>query len=186
MVFLEYKKFLIPNQENYVITTNSNIENSETHTTISIGGNGGLIGFPDKSGSGNSTHPYVIEDMIINATNATARIELVDIELYRVIQNCTLVGTNSSLQAGIKLINCTNVNITGCNITRCYYGIFAIQCNGDNIFGNIVNYSAIGIQMETSNNFTITNNSIEKNANGGIIIAAPEKPSGVAFSSWQP
>ena len=65
----------------------------EIHPPIYIDGNEALASFiaAEGSGDGTSASPYIIEDLVINASTAHG-IEILNTDAYLIIQNCTIEG----------------------------------------------------------------------------------------------
>lgn len=114
------------------------------------------------NGEGNVDAPFTIEDLVINALNLTSGIYIESSSVYYRIENCTIYNstTATSEDAGISLNNgAHNGTVTGCTIF-------------DN--GIMGGGSAHGIYSYSSDQLTITNNSIYNNSGQGIYTNAEE------------
>ncbi|MBN1803313.1 MAG: right-handed parallel beta-helix repeat-containing protein, partial [Candidatus Lokiarchaeota archaeon] len=76
------------------------------------------------SGYGNSTHPYIIENLTINGNRLGSCIEIRNSNAYFVIRNCTLFNSSSGsypyFDAGICLYNTSNGRIINNNCSGNY------------------------------------------------------------------
>ncbi|NJE26807.1 hypothetical protein E3E22_09320 [Thermococcus sp. MV5] len=79
-------------------------------------------------GSGILEDPYVLENLIINASNITG-ILVKNTTAYLLIRNLTIIGNNK--RPGIILENVKNVRIEDVQVIRCSYGIRIV--NSENI-----------------------------------------------------
>jgi len=121
------------------------------------------------SGYGNSTHPYIIEDLVIdlNAINQHG-IFINNTDAHFIIQNCTISNAESSY-AGIYLKNVTNGTVQNNTLDDNFEGIYLKSSNRSNILDNVlVNNHYRGIKMENSENIEIYNNSLDSCNQYGI------------------
>ncbi|MBD3255699.1 MAG: hypothetical protein GF383_11450 [Candidatus Lokiarchaeota archaeon] len=152
------------------------------------------------SGYGNSTHPYIIEDLVIDNQQTNSCIWIENSDKHFIIRNCTLFNSNRTVSAwhgGIKLENvingqiidndCSN-NLNGI-ITRtsCYnitirgnelndnedYGLVLRGFDNGTISGNTINLNNDGLLLEGRNN-TIFNNNFNSNKGYGIYSRGPQ------------
>ena len=70
-----------------------------------------LDAFPGKSGSGTFEDTYVIEDLLMDASSTGIRLD--GINRYLIVKGCTF----GDASIGIKIENCANIKIQGCNFT---------------------------------------------------------------------
>jgi len=76
------------------------------------------------NGSGTLNAPFIIENVILNATRANSCISIANTNEYFIIRNCTLFNsTTTGNTGGIVLNNVTNGNITDTEIYSCNYGM---------------------------------------------------------------
>ncbi|MFX1532429.1 MAG: hypothetical protein ACFFBC_15030, partial [Promethearchaeota archaeon] len=78
---------------------------------IHIDGNDGWAAFKaagNCTGSGNYTHPYVIEDLEIDGGGLGSCVLIENSDVYFIIENCTTINSGSSSNAGIKLSYANN------------------------------------------------------------------------------
>lgn len=125
------------------------------------------------TGSGNSTHPYIIEDLIIDANGTGCCIQIENSDVYFRIENCTVYNSGASYpDAGILLTAVNNAQLISNNCSFNRYGIYFSSCNNIMISGNNVNYNSIGISLSSNYN-TISGNNASFNA-GGISLSSSE------------
>ena len=84
---------------------------------VDINGDGGFSGYP---GYGNSTHPYIIEDLIIIGNQTQPCISIQNTNAHFIIQNCNVSnGTNGIYLSNVQnaqLINNTAYNNNGTTV----------------------------------------------------------------------
>jgi parallel beta-helix repeat protein len=190
-------RFIEKNSEFYdeISFNNRNVEISTIPGGIKIIGNSGWIDYKNAgivSGFGNLTHPYVIEDLVINANNTIFGIWIQNSTVYFKIQNCSIF--NSRLSDGnpldevgaIKLNNVTNGLLIDNNISSNDRGIFIESSSNITISGNELSengaggytfcsycgeghfsdYYGAGIELTSSNNINIMGNVAYNNSFG--------------------
>ena len=148
------------------------------------------------SGTGTPNDPYVIEDLVIDASTHNFGIQVDDSENYYFsIENCTVSNAENS---GAFLNNSKNGTINNCDISfnpggSIGYGLKLLDCNVTSITNNrmignsyavsisnsdytifssnLINTSfSAGISISNSNNLTISNNRITDTKNTGLIL----------------
>lgn len=90
-----------------------------------------------------------------------------------IISNLTIKNSGTSEKNSGILINSTNVTVTNSIITRNLNGIFCQHANDSQIFNNEITFSlqgGNGLVLNHTTNILISNNTIRKNKNHGIII----------------
>ena len=123
------------------------------------------------TGSGNYTHPYIIEDLVIDAGGSGSCIRIENSDFYFRIENCTLYNSEWSYpNAGIRLYNVDNGILIDNNCSSNNYGIYFSSSDNNSISGNIVNNNRyFGIDLRyNSNNNKITGNTVNNNPGDGI------------------
>ena len=85
-------------------------------------------------GSGTSADPYLLRDLVINATNDTG-ILIKNTSAFILIKNVSIVGENK--RPGIILENVKNVRIENVRIIRCSYGIKIVNSKNVTITNSI-------------------------------------------------
>lgn len=85
-------------------------------------------------GSGTSADPYLLRDLVINATNNTG-ILIKNTSAFILIKNVSIVGENK--RPGIILENVKNVRIENVRIIRCSYGIKIVSSKNITIVNSI-------------------------------------------------
>jgi len=101
-------------------------------------------------GSGNSTHPYIIENL--NITDDGICIEISDVASSFIIRNCYINSASSTANAGIYLDNVTHSAVSQTIVTEKSYGIRV--WNSDNMLleENTISDSVVnGIELEYTN-----------------------------------
>ena len=128
---------------------------------IIIDGNADLAANAD-GGNGTQGSPYVIRDRHINALKYSTCLSISNTDKFLVISNCTLRFSGwFGFNAGLLLVNCSNVNVTGCTVSNCYYeGIYAINCTRLWISNTTSRSSNIGLHARNVDNCTIQGNEI--------------------------
>ena len=167
----KYSKF----QDDFSIDL-KNLKISNLSSKIHIIGNSGWIDFKNAgncTGSGTSSDPYIIEDLVIDSGGSGTCIEIEDSDVYFKIENCTLYNSGTSIvgDGGIKLINVTYGILTNNTCTSIYKGIYV--GNSDNIIisGNRANNNSFnGIYLWYSTNSIISGNIVKYNGNDGIYV----------------
>jgi parallel beta-helix repeat protein len=100
------------------------------------------------SGSGTQVDPYIIQNLSIDATTQNG-IWIENTDKYFKIKNCHIFnGSNGSVRPAIYLYNVTHGSIYDCRIDHNYRGIY----------------------LDTANNISIYNNSINNNTLAGIYL----------------
>ena len=105
------------------------------------------------TGSGNYTHPYVIEDLVIDEVPG---ITISNSDVYFWIENCTVYGTSY----GIRLENVKNGQLIDNNCSSNYYsGIYLSDCINNTISANTLNNNSNwGIYLYNSQNNSLSGN----------------------------
>ncbi|MHA2050758.1 MAG: right-handed parallel beta-helix repeat-containing protein [Promethearchaeota archaeon] len=151
-----------------------NLKISAVSEKIHIINNSGWVDFRNAgncTGSGNYTHPYVIEDLIIDGGDSGSCILIENSNVYFKIENCSVYNAGWGSDAGIRLLNVNNSQLLGNDCSSSYLGIDLSNGSYNNtIAGNIVNNNGGGIHLfETSYN-TISGNTVNNNIWCGIYI----------------
>lgn len=146
------------NSLEYILVESMRIESDEDFI---------LLGIP---GSGTTMDPYRIEYFKLGGSGIDTALFISNITKHFIIENCRIAAT--------FLINIANIpdvrfNITDNSIynTGSYYpidtrtGIKLINCCNVSITGNIVESSYIGLEMISTNNIHVMNNSFSGNDN---------------------
>ncbi|NVM29167.1 MAG: right-handed parallel beta-helix repeat-containing protein [Candidatus Helarchaeota archaeon] len=167
--------FISIKYENRLSIDSPNVElRSKTDTPIFIDGNGGFSGYP---GYGNKTHPYLIENYVINASGFDkSGIEIQNTDAHFVIRNCTVTNHPNSIYYGVQLSNVTNGQIMNNTVSYYYGGIYLLGSDNNTISNNTVSKSSQkGIGVSSSINNTVSNNVIRDAGKfAGIYISQAE------------
>jgi len=151
----------------------NNLKISAVSGKIHIDGNSGWAAFRaagNCTGSGNYTHPYIIEDKVVDGSGSGSCIVINNSNVYFRIENCTVYNSGGfeypHPKAGIQLNNVTRGTLVLNNCTNNYRGIHLKNCNNNTISGNTANNNFAGISLGDSENNTISGNSANINAAG--------------------
>ena len=130
------------------------------------------------SGFGNSTDPYVIENIAINGHNEGVCIEIKNSVDYFKIKNCSfyIYGDNYKINTAIKLYNTSNGEILDNNCSNNINdGIFlSTNCTNNKISNNFLNNNTYGIKITNNcHNNIISKNKIS-NCYGAIVLGYSE------------
>nr|MDO8114881.1 right-handed parallel beta-helix repeat-containing protein [Candidatus Sigynarchaeota archaeon] len=149
---------------------------SDSHAPIVIDGESALAAFPDKTGAGTSSDPYLIKDLVIDASLNAAGISISNTTSYLVIRNCS---TKYAMFNGIYTGNCQHLEITNCTLVLSQNGI-TLTGSGNRdiaITGCIIaNNTSQGISLVSGSSsaivmdVVISGNTIETNGWLGIYI----------------
>ena len=167
----KYSKF----QDDFSIDL-KNLKISNLSSKIHIIGNSGWIDFKNAgncTGSGTSSDPYIIEDLVIDSGGSGACIEIEDSDVYFKIENCTLYNSGTSIvgDGGIKLVNVNYGILTNNTCTSIYKGIYVGSSDNIIISGNRANNNSYnGIYLWYSTNSIISGNIVKYNGNDGIYV----------------
>ena len=159
--------------------SNLNLANtSSLASKIFIDGNEGWVNFRNLgncTGSGISSDPYIIQDIIIDGGGLGNCIEIYDSTVYFKIENCTLINSGGqTTNAGIYFNNVQNGKIVNCLCKTNENGIYLLSSDGNEIKNNFVTKNdAAGIRLEQGNNNLISGNNVTYNIYSGIYVVCP-------------
>jgi len=143
---------------------------------IDIDGNDALDTLCSADGTDGSSwsSAHVIENCVIDASKYNSCIKIKNTDRYLIIKKCTVINSKigfPSADGGIKLVNCTNVNITNCRVNNNFYGICLFESKNNTLWGNNVSYNnRNGIYLYQSNNNTLLGNNALRNNESGIYL----------------
>ncbi|MFO8019767.1 MAG: NosD domain-containing protein [Promethearchaeia archaeon] len=143
---------------------------SEVISPISIDGNDQLNESSYTTGNGTYDDPYVIEDYVINASDAHG-IYIRNTDAYLIIRNCTVENGSANSNNGMHFYNCKNVNIMNNTLMINAYGILLSSSSNNMISSNVCfNNSGSGIYLVGSscNNSIVRNNCSKNEDDPGI------------------
>lgn len=122
------------------------------------------------SGSGTDWDPYIIENHKISGFGTEKGIEILNSNISFIIQDCLIYNSNT----GIYLYNVNNSRLINNNCSNIDLGINLDDSNNNTLSGNTVNNNGdSGISIEDdSNNNTISGNTANDNIYYGIKIEA--------------
>ena len=121
------------------------------------------------SGYGNSTHPYLIENVTINGQNSSSCIIIENTIEYFEIRNCTLYNAgplfSPDYDCGIRVENCSNGNLINNNCSyNNYFGMFLDDCINVLVQGNNLSYNIRqGLFIYFSQDCEIIGNTVTNN-----------------------
>jgi len=183
---VEIDDFDSENNESIILDT-KNLKDSEISGKIHIDGNSEWLDFKNDghcTGSGTSSDPYVIKNLIIDAENSSSCIWIENSTVHFKIENCTLYNAGNfteqnyynvtivvSFSAGIYLSGVSHAQIIDNNCSSNCIGIYLNRSNSNIISENIVNnnnYYGIGLSECDSN--LISGNTVNSNTFGGIAL----------------
>ncbi|MFW9971399.1 MAG: hypothetical protein ACFFDF_14490 [Candidatus Odinarchaeota archaeon] len=135
------------------------LKTSKISGKIHINGNADWVDFKNAgncTGSGTSSDPYLIEDLVIDAEGVGSCIFIENCNVDFLILNCTLTNSegvwNTDLDGGIKLINTSNAKIINNTANNNNFALYADQCNNTVVIGNTF-ANRYGIRVISCNNF---------------------------------
>ncbi|MFX0103295.1 MAG: right-handed parallel beta-helix repeat-containing protein, partial [Candidatus Hodarchaeota archaeon] len=152
-----------------LVENEGRILKSTQYSAIFINGNDEMEAFPNKTGSGTTEDPYIIENLIINVNGEEDAMALLNIDKPLLVRNCTFSGADSSEfwnqrgSAGLYCFNVENLNISNCVSRLNFYGMFITSsvniainsCNISNNFFAIHLYNSFH-SIFTANDITNT------------------------------
>jgi parallel beta-helix repeat protein len=139
-----------------------------SHAPISIDGNEALATFIEDeglSGEGTSASPYIIENLIIDASTAHG-IEIRSTDAYLIIRNCTVEGGKTYRKNGIYLSHAANVNISNNLLSNNWDGSGLWDSRNNTLSGNNATNNECGIGLGASSNKTLSGNNATNNGCG--------------------
>ncbi len=153
-----------------------NLKGSKISEKIHIIGNSEWLDFKNDghcTGSGTSSDPYVIKNLVIDGENSGSCIWIENSTVYFKIENCTLYNagnfTVGDYSAGIYLSGVSNSQIIGNNCSSNCIGIYLNWSNSNTFSENIVNNNDLcGICLMGCDSNIISWNTAKNNTYGGI------------------
>ncbi|GAI36352.1 unnamed protein product, partial [marine sediment metagenome] len=139
---------------------------AEVQAPIYIDGNIALDAFCSGNGTDGLSWStaHIIEGYIIDKGGTETCIEVLNTDRFLIIKNCITKNSRSGLwSTGIKLYNCTNVNINHCKVENNDYGIFLHKSHNIILSDNKAIYNNNGIHLFCSNNNSILRNDASHN-----------------------
>ena len=144
-----------------------------SNAPISIYNDTSLAAFCAGNDDGTQSNPYVIQNYVIDATNANG-IVIENTNVYLVIENCVLENTveyGECSYHGIKLVNCSNIDISNNFINSNDYGIYLGASSNNTLTNNTFEKNNVGIYLSNSNNNNLLiYNTLFSNADEGIVL----------------
>ena len=152
-----------------------NLKNSKISEKIHIDGNSNWSAAKTagiSTGSGTYSNPYVIEDLIIDNEGEGSGILIENSDVYFKIENCTLYNSKyviSEENEGITLNNVQNGQVINNNCSYNSIGINIISSDNNDVLENTVNDNKQnGINLEDSDNNNFIGNIANNNLWDGI------------------
>ncbi len=126
-------------------------------------------------GSGSAVDPFIIENYIIDANNASNGIRIRNIDHHIVIRNCVVHNTSDDVYIpsgdGIYLASVENATIEGCEVYDTYDGIGLYECKDILVKGNDLHDNRDhGVDVGKSSVVRVTENTCTNNSFSGIYI----------------
>ncbi len=137
---------------------------ANVNTPLVIDGNYWL-GQNATSGYGNSTHPYIIENLYING-DLNDCITIKNTDMYFILQNCTVVNGRYGIYLSLVQHGFVTNN-TALNNTN---GIRLGGCKNNTAFNNTAKENQYGISLASSDNNTLSYNTLWNNSLAGIFM----------------
>jgi parallel beta-helix repeat protein len=159
----------VDESDTYYIFDATNFKSSVISGNIHIDGNSGWVDLKNDgncSGEGTYSNPYIIENLVINAGGSGSCIFIENSNVYFRITNCTVYNSDPywlEQEAGIKLSNVHNGELSNNTCTSNYHGFDVNNGNNLIISGNIINYNQDGIRFRYCVSSTIVGNCVEFN-----------------------
>ncbi len=138
------------------------------------------------TGTGSSSDPYVIEDLVIDAGGSGSGILIENSNVYFKVENCTLYNSgneSSSFEAGITLRNVSNGELVDNNVSNNNAGIGIKFSNSNSISRNDASNNSIGIIIAFSNYTNISENTASYNNFGSGIFLWYSNSSIVSYNT---
>ncbi len=163
------------------IQMQENPRSASSYNPIIINGSIGYnwSDYTNITGSGSVELPFIIEDFEIDSLGSGSGIFIKDSEFHVIVRNCTInnSGYLDYYDAGIRIENCSNVQIERCNILNNHLGIQLEKSNNCTVFGNTISDNILcGIYTNNSFDMSISNNEIN-DAGKGIYLDNSENNS---------
>ncbi|MFW9973178.1 MAG: NosD domain-containing protein [Candidatus Odinarchaeota archaeon] len=140
------------------LKVDKNLRLSKISDKISIDGNSDWIALKNAgncTGSGITTDPYVIKNLIINGSGVGSCIMIQNTDVHFVILNCTIFNSGGldifDLDAGIKLLNASNGKFINNTLSNNNYGVYGEYSHNTVMIGNDIQ-STYAIKLLYCNN----------------------------------
>ncbi len=118
------------------------------------------------TGTGIYNDPYIIKDLVINASGNVYGIVIVNTTEYFRIENCTILN---SVNAGIALFSVGNGTvINSISVESSTFGIWLRYSDNNTVINNICTDNREGICLYFSSYNTVTGNNCTENSRDGI------------------
>jgi parallel beta-helix repeat protein len=182
--------FLI--KENYIQGEKEGLEASDYWIlpyTIHIDGNWSATEstYDWCTGAGTYDHPYLIENVMIDAQNSGSCIFIENTDEYFVIHNCTVInGQATGGQAGIKMSDVSNGTILHNLVTENYAGMYLDSIENITIIDNyVIDNNGQGIILAHSNKNYILDNYQTGSRYYGLLLNALSANNTVTGNTFQ-
>lgn len=139
-------------------------------SSVFFNGNAAIVSYPNKTGSGMTGAPYMIQDQVFDAGGLGTPLWIWQVSVHVVFMNCTIRNSGSgTLDRGVRVEFSSNIKFDNCSIISSKGGILSYYSSEITITGNIIkDNTGDGMILEGATNHVITRNVIESNGNGGI------------------
>jgi len=162
-------------------------QSAEKVSPIYIDGNTDLDNFSNKTGSGTLDDPYIIKNLEIDAASIGSCIEIKNTDRYLIIKNCTIENSgilSNESDAGIVIDHCININITECFLINNLFGIYLRTSNNNSITLNTIsNSSEDGIRLWISSSNIISSNNLSFTDGSGIFLLGSSTNNIVSYNN---
>lgn len=158
------------------------------HSPMKISALSQLEAFDFINGTGTQEDPFIIQEIQIDAQRVGTAFELLNLQAYIEIRNCTFLNSNLDpinlfnfnfskfnilspefelhYDAGLRIVNCSNLSITTCEFRGNYAGIYVSHSTNVSITNCSSTYNEYGIRIYESTKVNISSNSLAFNQVG--------------------
>jgi len=116
-------------------------------------------------GSGNETHPYLIQGYSIN-TDVEVSVYIQDVTAYFEMRDCLISSSTHQNVGGVQLINVTHGHLENCYISYKNTGLDIDNCDGLTVVNCTMDNNAAGATVEASNYTSFTDCSFTNTTTG--------------------
>jgi len=161
--------------DNRSIQIQENPRSANSYDPIIINGSIGYnwSDYTNITGSGSLEFPFIIENFEIDSLGSGSGIFVKDSDFHVIIRNCDInnSGNFDFYDAGIRIENCSNVQIRWCRVFNNHHGIYIENSQNCTLRENTVSDSNLhGIYTDNSFNMNITTNEIHDVGKGIYLV----------------
>ena len=160
LILTSFSLQAVPNDNSTILEPIPSLIELTSHPAINITGNIEMDDFPNKTGSGTASDPYIIQFLNISQNLLFYSIKMVNVTRYVVIRNIA-IGNVVLSSSAIKLENCANINVTDSYITINFAGIIGVNLTNCFFSNNIMEFNnGLGFSFVNSSSISLINNTI--------------------------